>query len=343
MRLCRASGTLRNKQRCAPEADFLARITWFEDLGGGGGGRWRRRSRWGVFFSNELVDAFPVRCVTYRSGEWLEQFVGITKGELDWVNRPIEDVELRRAIAGQEMPEIEKYTTEFNLRARAWIGEVARALVRGYVLTIDYGYPAELYYAAHRTDGTLTAFVKHHAIGDVLAEPGMRDLTAHVDFTALARCAEAAGLETLGFLDQQHFLMGVAHDELSGGGGAAGGDFAEPGGVEYADASASFGRDVFRAGAGEGCAGGVGWVAVCAGGWGGGERLKRPYGTRGFGTGSPAMNYRATFNHSYGMSGGIVSPFQGWPSLKLKPRALPWANLFRPFGAADFFARGERG
>jgi SAM-dependent MidA family methyltransferase len=209
--IVQASGTLRNKQRCAPEADFLSRITWFEDLGA-----LEAAKPVGVFFSNELVDAFPVRCVTYRSGEWLEQFVGITKGELDWVNRPIEDLELRRAIAGQEMPEIERYTTEFNLRARAWIGEVARALVRGYVLTIDYGYPAELYYAAHRTDGTLTAFVKHHAIGDVLAEPGMRDLTAHVDFTALARCAEAAGLETLGFLDQQHFLMGVAHDELSG-------------------------------------------------------------------------------------------------------------------------------
>jgi len=87
------------------------------------------------------------------------------------------------------------------------------------VLTIDYGHPASLYYAPHRSHGTLTAFVKHHGVDDVLAEPGMRDITAHVDFTALHQAGARAGLATLGFLDQQHFLMGVAHDELSGEGG----------------------------------------------------------------------------------------------------------------------------
>ena len=105
------------------------------------------------------------------------------------------------------------------MRARAWIGEVAGALSRGYVLTIDYGYPASIYYAAHRSQGTLTAYVKHHSVDDVLAEPGMRDITAHIDFTALVRAGEAAGLATLGFLEQQRFLMGVAHDELSGADG----------------------------------------------------------------------------------------------------------------------------
>jgi len=105
------------------------------------------------------------------------------------------------------------------LRARDWIGEVGRALHQGYVLTIDYGYPASLYYAPHRSNGTLTAFVKHHSIDDVLAEPGMRDITAHVDFTALAQAGAKAGLATLGFVDQQRFLMGVAHEELSGAGG----------------------------------------------------------------------------------------------------------------------------
>ena len=99
------------------------------------------------------------------------------------------------------------------------MSEVGRALHRGYVLTIDYGHPASLYYAPHRSHGTLTAFVKHHGVDDVLAEPGMRDITAHVDFTALHQAGERAGLATLGFLDQQHFLMGVAHDELSGAGG----------------------------------------------------------------------------------------------------------------------------
>jgi SAM-dependent MidA family methyltransferase len=209
--IVQASGAARIKQRCAPEPDFLSRITWFEDLDALAAAK-----PVGVFFSNELVDAFPVRSVTLHSGEWLEQHVGIKAGELDWVDLPIRDAELNRAIAAQELPAIEGYTTEFNLRARGWIGEVARAMERGYVVTIDYGYPAELYYAPHRTSGSLTAHVKHHAVNDVLAEPGMRDLTAHVDFTALARGGEEAGLATLGFLDQQHFLMGIAHDELSG-------------------------------------------------------------------------------------------------------------------------------
>lgn len=209
--IVQAAGAMRIKQESGPEADFLSRITWFEDLGALAAAKPA-----GVFFSNELVDAFPVRSITRRAGAWLEQHVGIENGALCWIDLPIQDKELLRAIETQELPAIEGYTTEMNLRARAWIGDVARAMQRGYVVTIDYGYPASLYYAPHRTSGTLTAFVKHHAVNDVLAEPGQRDITAHVDFTALARGGEEAGFATLGFLDQQHFLMGIAHDELSG-------------------------------------------------------------------------------------------------------------------------------
>ncbi len=212
--IVQAAGPARARQECAPEADLLSRITWFEDLKA-----LEAAKPVGVFFSNELVDAFPVRSVTYHAGAWLEQHVGIKEGELEWIDLAMADEELARAIAGQELPEIEGYTTEFNLRARTWIGDVAEAMERGYVVTIDYGYPASLYYARHRTSGTLTSFVKHHAVSDVLAEPGLRDITAHVDFTALARCGEEAGLRTLGFVDQQHFFVGIAHDEMRGADG----------------------------------------------------------------------------------------------------------------------------
>ena len=212
--IVQSSGAASMHQKCAPGPDMLSRITWFEDLADLG-----REQPTGVFFSNELVDAFPVRAIVYRAGRWLEQHVGLEAGDLRWIDRPVADVELARAIDALALPEIEGYTTEINLRERGWIGEVARALSRGYVLTIDYGHPASIYYAAHRSQGTLTAYVKHHSVDDVLAEPGMRDITAHVDFTALARSGEAAGLATLGFLDQQRFLMGVAHDELSGADG----------------------------------------------------------------------------------------------------------------------------
>jgi SAM-dependent MidA family methyltransferase len=212
--IVQSTGAASMRQQCAPEPALISHITWFENLAA-----LAAEEPTGVFFSNELVDAFPVRAVTYGAGKWLEQHID-SKGEsLRWINRPIEDAELTQAIKMIPVPAIEGYTTEINLRARGWIDEVARTLDCGYVLTIDYGYPASVFYAPHRNHGTLTAFVKHHGIDDVLAEPGTRDITAHVDFTSLAQAGEKAGLSTLGFLDQHRFLMGIAHDELSGAGG----------------------------------------------------------------------------------------------------------------------------
>jgi SAM-dependent MidA family methyltransferase len=205
------TGALNMLQKCAPGPALISSMSWFENLAA-----LAAEKPVGVFFSNELVDAFPIRAITYRSGEWLEQHITASDKKLHWTDRPIEDPELVQAIAGMAIPEIEGYTTEINLRARHWMREVGQTLQRGYVLTIDYGYPASVYYAPHRTGGTLVAYVKHHTNDEVLDEPGRRDITAHVDFTALAQTGAEVGLTTLGFLDQQHFLMGIAHDELSG-------------------------------------------------------------------------------------------------------------------------------
>jgi SAM-dependent MidA family methyltransferase len=209
--IVQATGALSMHQKCAPEPALLARISWFETLAA-----LAEEKPVGVFFSNELVDAFPVRSITYRSGQWMEQRVALDDEGLHWIDGPIHDDELSKAIDNLALIPGEGYTTEINLRARQWMGELGRAMARGYVLTIDYGYPASVYYAPFRTGGTLTAFVKHHGLDDVLTEPGQRDITAHVDFTTLARAGEDAGLTTLGFLDQQRFLMGIAHAELSG-------------------------------------------------------------------------------------------------------------------------------
>jgi SAM-dependent MidA family methyltransferase len=212
--IVQAAGTLNALQKGAAEPGLISHITWFESIA-----ELALEKPVGVFLSNELVDAFPVRSIVFRDGEWMEQHIGLVENELRWVDRLVKDAELAEAIAALPLPAIEGYATEVNLRARVWMEEVGRALNRGYVVTIDYGHPASLYYARHRTGGTLTAYVKHHAVDDVMAEPGMRDITAHVDFTALVRAGEAVGLTTLGLLDQQRFLMGVAHDELSGAGG----------------------------------------------------------------------------------------------------------------------------
>ena len=209
--IVQSSGALSIQQKCAPGSDLISYMTWFENIAA-----LAAEQPVGVFFSNELPDAFPVRTIVCRAGRWLEQSVTVKPdGKLDWIEAPIKDEELTRAIAALPLPPMEGYATEINLRARHWMNEVGRAMKRGYVLTIDYGHPASVYYAPFRTAGTLTAYVKHHSVNEVLDEPGGRDLTAHVDFTALAAAGEAAGLTTLGFLDQQHFLMGIAHDELS--------------------------------------------------------------------------------------------------------------------------------
>ena len=158
-----------------------------------------------------------MRGIACRSGEWLEQYVDNgPDGSFIWAEKPIKDPELARVVDELPLFPIEGYVTEVNLNARSWIAEVARAMKRGYVLTIDYGHPASVYYAPFRIAGTLTAFVRHHGVDDVLSEPGMRDITAHVDFTSLAKAGEKAGLTTLGFIDQQRFLMGIAHDEMTG-------------------------------------------------------------------------------------------------------------------------------
>jgi SAM-dependent MidA family methyltransferase len=172
----------------------------------------------GVFFSNELVDSFPVHRVVRRGGAWREFHVTLDEqGRFAWCEREIGDAALAEAV--RELPALDGYATEINLQARRWMTWLAQTWVFGYVVTIDYGFPASIYYEPFRKDGTLSGYKEHRRVDDVLAEPGSCDLTAHVDFTTLARIGEREGLATLGFLDQQHFLTGIAHDELAGGAG----------------------------------------------------------------------------------------------------------------------------
>ena len=193
-------------------ARFGAQVRWLESLAD-----WRGDAPCGLFLSNELIDAFPVRVIERNAAEWRERCVTIDgQGVLDWCLLPIADAALRDAMRDLPLPEVEGFRTEICLASREWMRGVAGFLRRGYVVTIDYGYPASLYYAPFRPDGTLTCFHKHRSDDEVLRGPGEQDLTAHVDFTALARSGEAAGLTTLAFIDQQRFFMGVAHDELSG-------------------------------------------------------------------------------------------------------------------------------
>jgi len=118
----------------------------------------------------------------------------------------------------------EACVVEVNLEAVHWIASAAAALERGFVLTLDYGYPARELFAPWRREGTLLCFYQQTVSTDPYARVGRQDITAHVDFSSLARAGAAAGLETLGFTTQSRFLAALgAADALAGGPAAVGG------------------------------------------------------------------------------------------------------------------------
>jgi SAM-dependent MidA family methyltransferase len=138
---------------------------------------------------------------------WRERRVDFQNGRFTWNDAPLSD-SAQVATLPQDLSD--GYTTELNLPAGPWIAEVAAKLQRGWVLAIDYGFPHAEYYRPERTGGTLSAYANHQRVEDPLSSPGEIDLTAHVDFTALAEAARGAGLEVAGFTDQHHFMVGLA-------------------------------------------------------------------------------------------------------------------------------------
>ncbi len=149
----------------------------------------------GVVFANEFFDALPVHVAVRRGGGFREMLVGFEGGRFAWVEGGGVTGALAEYVDALAQPLGEGELVEVNLDALAWIDEIARRLERGFLFVIDYGYvAAEL---ARFPSGTLMSYRRHMAIEDVLAEPGHRDITAHVPFTPLQERARARGLETV--------------------------------------------------------------------------------------------------------------------------------------------------
>ncbi|MEB3360048.1 MAG: class I SAM-dependent methyltransferase [Synechococcales bacterium] len=198
----------------------------------------------GCFFSNELVDAFPVHRVVVDQGRLREIYVTtyplhqqasiadfqpVDESALDRPEGEPEAAALPQFIevvdelstprlqeyfqqAGIDLtaaPYPSGYQTEVNLAALDWMQIVGDRLQRGYVLTIDYGYPAQRYYSPSRAAGTLQCYYQHAYHSDPYRLVGHQDLTAHVDFTALERQGERCGLQSLGLTQQGLFLMAL--------------------------------------------------------------------------------------------------------------------------------------
>ena len=192
----------RQAERLAP---FGERVRWLDALPD----RFR-----GCVLANEVLDAMPVSLFRWGDdGTVLERGVAwdATQGFV-WEDRPAPP-RLAEAVAAR-MPALPGYVSEINPQAEAWIDAMGRWLEQGAALLIDYGFPQGEYYHPQRAGGTLMCHLRHHAHGDPFTAPGLQDITAHVDFTAMADAAQAAGLQVLGYTSQARFLMNAGLMEL---------------------------------------------------------------------------------------------------------------------------------
>lgn len=160
----------------------------------------------GCIVGNEVLDAMPVKLFHLHDSGVSERGLGVVDDALVWRERPA-SAELA-GYARQVLPEEARdYVSEAPFAMRAFVRTVAERLARGAALFVDYGFPRAEYYHPQRDRGTVMAHYRHHAIDDPLFLPGLADITAHVDFTAVAESAIEAGLDCLGYTSQARFLM----------------------------------------------------------------------------------------------------------------------------------------
>lgn len=168
----------------------------------------------GVVVANELLDAFPVHRLVMREGRLREIHVRRTGTGFADDEREPSTPRLADRLESEGVRLGEGQQAEVNLGIDGWLAEVSATLERGYVVIVDYGYPAAELYAARRGAGTLLGYAGHRVVDDPYASVGRQDLTAHVDFTAVERAATALGLTTLGLTSQAEFLVGAGAEEL---------------------------------------------------------------------------------------------------------------------------------
>lgn len=200
----------RERLRANLPAELNARVQWLDRPPEPD---WR-----GVLFANEVIDALPATRFCLRDGEVFEEYVALDgEGRLRRTDRPAD------ALVAAAVRHVERdlgsefadgYRSEILPQLPYWIQAVAGSLVAGLVLFIDYGYVRREFYLPERDDGTLMAHYRHHAHNDPLYLPGLNDLTASVDFTALAEAGNSAGFGVAAYLPQAQFLIGAGLQDI---------------------------------------------------------------------------------------------------------------------------------
>ena len=162
----------------------------------------------GVVLGNEVLDALPVHLLHRAGGSWHERGVVWNEG-FAWEDRPA-----ATSLVPDGLPEQDGYLTEVCPAAGALVASLAERLRHGLLLFLDYGFPRAELYHPQRDMGTLRVHYRHHSLDDPFYLPGLADLTAHVDFSAVA--AAGAGLDLLGYTSQSHFLIDAGLLDLLG-------------------------------------------------------------------------------------------------------------------------------
>lgn len=185
------SGSLRERQR-QTLAQYADKVRWLDAL---------PAHFDGVVVGNEVLDAMPVQLLARVHGQWHERGVALQEGRFVWEDRP---TALRPPV---EIEGTHDYLTELHAQGEGFIRTLGDRLQRGAAFLIDYGFGESEYYHPQRHMGTVMCHRAHQADPDPLGDVGLKDITAHVNFTAMAVAAQEVGFEVLGYTSQAHFLI----------------------------------------------------------------------------------------------------------------------------------------
>ncbi len=169
----------------------------------------------GLILANEVLDAMPVHLLVKQAGQWLERGVSLSGERFIFSDRATDPALAAQIPAAESLPD--GYLTEVHPRQCGFVrmlADLLRSGGRGLALLIDYGFPAREYYLAQRELGTLMCHYRHHAHTDPFYLPGLQDITAHVDFTAVALAAQESGLAVAAYMSQAEFLIAAGLTEL---------------------------------------------------------------------------------------------------------------------------------
>lgn len=184
-------------------AALLSRVEWLDTL---------PPSLTGCVFGNEVLDALPVHLVAWRESGLHERGVTWRAGRLQWQEQSLAAGTVHDMAARLALPN--GYVSELCPAAPALIASLAALLQQGALLFVDYGFPCREYYHPQRATGTLMCHYRQQAHDDPFLYPGLQDITAHVDFTAVAEAGAASGLALLGYTTQAQFLINCGITDL---------------------------------------------------------------------------------------------------------------------------------